>query len=561
MLRKNKLFIALCLNLFFLSIYFAFGQIRHGSLDDYFMSSVLTGAYGSKYDAHLYFVNSAYGYFLKPFYFLFPQIGWYFIFELLGTFAAFVIFSYCIIQRLGTKWGFALTALVLATLTPDFYFQLSFTQCATIYTAAGLLLLFAGMSDNNIRYIILGGLFFLAGSIMRFEGFLLGIPYLALFLFYGIIRKKFFKKNLIALFLIATAIWGIQINDKSLYSNNDYRYYADYQPIRSYFADGAFYDRESTCDELEERDMSCLDFNLLKSWMFYDTDVFCKDSLESIKQIAQNNLYKPNPPKFIVSFFMAVSRMLTKPAGWGWFILCFLLTFSKSKEANVYPWLSFCIIALSIGYLLWVNRLVYHVETGIWLYAITSSIFLLDTTFTKFSFFAKWKNIAWFGTVFIAIIFTTIGISNQAYLKKELKLIHTIETPSDWALFLNHVKDNPQKAFLLSFDRYKELGELRNPPYRAIEPGSFNNIFPWGYWNIYLPAMKQELVNRGITNPIRDIIHENVYLLEDNNGPSLGLFYKKHHHHSIKADTVEKFGNLYLLKYHLYDSLENSIHE
>ena len=58
MIRKSPLFLALCLNLFFLFLYLAFGQLRHGSLDDYFMSSVLTGAYGSSYDVHTYFINA-----------------------------------------------------------------------------------------------------------------------------------------------------------------------------------------------------------------------------------------------------------------------------------------------------------------------------------------------------------------------------------------------------------------------------------------------------------------------------------------------------------------------
>ena len=65
MMFKKKLLLALLINLLFLSLYFAFGQVRFGSLDDYFMSSVLTGAYGSAYDIHTCFVNAAYGIFFK----------------------------------------------------------------------------------------------------------------------------------------------------------------------------------------------------------------------------------------------------------------------------------------------------------------------------------------------------------------------------------------------------------------------------------------------------------------------------------------------------------------
>lgn len=91
MIRKSPFVIAFCLNVLFFLLYLFLGQVKHGSLDDYFMSSVLTGAYGGEYDVHMYFVNAAYGYFLKPFYWLFPKVGWYFIFELIGTFAAFTL--------------------------------------------------------------------------------------------------------------------------------------------------------------------------------------------------------------------------------------------------------------------------------------------------------------------------------------------------------------------------------------------------------------------------------------------------------------------------------------
>ena len=152
---KEPLYGALCLNLFFLALYFAFGQIRHGSLDDYFMSCVLTGAYGANYDIHTYFVNAAYGIFLKPYYWIFPKVGWYFIFELLGTFCAFTTFTFFIIRQLGCKYGIVISAIFLASFTPDFYFQLSFTQCATAYSAAGIVSTIFGIFERQKKFLLL----------------------------------------------------------------------------------------------------------------------------------------------------------------------------------------------------------------------------------------------------------------------------------------------------------------------------------------------------------------------------------------------------------------------
>ena len=549
MLRCSPLFLALLLNLFFLALYFAFGIVRHGSLDDYFMSSVLTGAYGGMYDVHTYFVGSAYGYFLKPFYWLFPKVGWYFIFELAGTFTAFTTFTYFLIQRAGVKMGVALSTLLLASLSPDFYFQLSFTQCATVYTAAGILsLLFA---QGKKWLLFLGSLFLIAGSVMRWEGFLLGIPYLAIFMVLQVfINKTGRKAGLIALVICLVALYGLHTFDKTLYSNGDYKYYADYQTVRAYFGDGAFYDRESAFDELQERGMSGPDFRLLKNWMFYDTYVFSIDSLLPIVKVAQNNLYSPNPERMPIAFFMAVSRELTRSVGWCWAIFCIFLLLAKSRLSNLYPWVSLGVIAISIGYLLLVNRLLYHVESGIWLYAITCGIFFLPSDVPIFNHFsAKWNTITPILLCSLATLFCYFGITEQGTLKRQWHIIEHDQVPNDWQEFLKYTVSHNNDVFILSFEKYKILGTLRNPPYKAIEPESWHNIFSWGYWNIHHPAIKQEFLKRGVQNPIRDIIHDNVYLLEDNK-PSLQDFYKRHYHDSLWVDTVKVFGDLVLLKYH-----------
>lgn len=555
MIFVKTLLLSFIINLFFLLLYFAFGQVRQGSLDDYFMSGVLTGAYGSAYDVHTFFVNSAYGYFLKPFYWLFPKVGWYYIFELLGTFSAFTAVTYVVIRKIGLQWGFVIASLILASLTPDFYFQLSFTQCATLYTAAGILLIIYGIAENVRCFFAVGGFFVVAGSVMRWEGFLLGLPYLVvLFTAQWNGFKKLDRVVVVALVLTFVAVFGVREYDKSLYAEGEYKYYADYQPIRAYFGDGAFYDQESTYDELEERGMSGLDYNMLKSWVFYDTDVFSIDSLLPIKEVARNNRYSLNWKRLPVAFFLAVSNTLTRSSGWCWVILCLLLIMAGTKKAGLYPWASLGIVAISIGYLLWVNRLVYHVESGVWLYAIVFAVPCLEESFFKTNAFVKKGNNGLkLCLLLVSIIFVVGGIWGQSSLKRTASLIETPVLTNDWKSFLEYTQKHSDDVFLLSFEQYKSLGSLKNPAYLAIEPGSWNNIYSWGYWNIHLPAMKKELSARGIDNPLRDIVRDNVYVLQDGAQQPLEVFYEKHYHKRIVSDTVIVFGALVLQKYRLID--------
>ncbi len=120
---------------------------------------------------------------------------------------------------------------------------------------------------------------------------------------------------------------------------------------------------------------------------------------------------------------------------------------------------------------------------------------------------------------------------------------------NDWREFLEYANENVNNAYLLSFYQYKDLGFVKNVPYEAAKPGSWQNIIPIGYWNINLPGMKRELEKRGVENPLRDIVNNNVYTIETGNAPSYQLFYKIHYHKNLTVDTVQTFGNLMVLKY------------
>ena len=555
MFARNPLLTAILTNILFFALYLAFGVVAHGSLDDYFMSSVLTGAYGSEYDVHMYFVNSAYGYFLRPFYLIFPRVGWYFLFELAGTFAAFTVSSYFVIRKAGNKLGIPLTLIMLAALTPAFYFQLSFTQCATAYTAAGVLLFAIGDSEKVKKFLVAGAIFLVAGSVMRWEGVLLGMPSLCVLLALNLYtRKGFYKTSILILCLAMAALYGFHIHDKYLFSQGDYKDYAEYQGPRAFFGDGAYYDSEATKDELQERGGTSLDFDFARNWTFYDTENLSAERLQSIIEVARRNLYDPNWAKMPLAFFMVVSRALTRTNGWCWAIFCLFLLLVPNKKSNLYPWISLSIVALSMGYLLLVNRVAYHVTTGVWLYAITSGIPFLDKGGLEQNPFINGHIRAVpLAMVAFAAAFAYFAISVQS-LKTQWNIIETREEDKDWKGFVDFAQEHPDDVFILSFERYKKLGTLKDKAYLSIRPGSWQNIFSFGYWNIHLPAMKQEFKKRRVTNPVKDIVNPNVYVIEDSQYPMFLDFYREHYHTELSVDTVHTFGELKLLKYRLAGS-------
>ena len=534
------------------------GTGKFDSLDDYFMSSVLTGAYGGEYDVHMYFVNAIYGYFLRPFYSLLPKIGWYSVFQTFTVFASFTAMCYIAIARYGKKLGVMIALMLLACVSPDFYLHVAFTQCAGIATAAGIFLFTIGNIEKKRIYLVAGVALMLAGIVFRKDMFLLGMPTFAAILFFSLVReRKLWKETLIALTALAVVYVGLgKFNAEHF--KGEYEYYAAYQGPRSYFGDGAFYDANTFVDELDEREMNGRDFRYLRAWYFYDNNVFHLDSLKKIIRIADRNRYEPNYKKMPFAVVRAISNTLLKGSVWCWALLCIALIFFSNKKNWWVPWVSVGLISIPYTYLLLVNRVVNHVEVGVWAFAVIFVCFFVNKEDILDN-----KRSKGFMQIIGLVCIASLIISGTyiAFDRVTNKSRSDMERREGWNSFLEYTKDHPNDVFLLPFSRYKDLATHINRAYKAIEPGSWNNIVSTGYWNIHLPAMDRELEKRGVKNIIRDITHDNVYVIADEYSLSLVPFHGIHYHQRLEIDTLMNFGNIGLLKYRIGESEdENAQH-
>jgi hypothetical protein len=546
---NNPLVVAMLVNLGVLILAFFFTGWRYESLDDYFMHGVLTGAYGGQYDVHLYFINAVYAYFLKPFYLIMPRVGWYSLFEIFFVFLSFSFISYMLLKKMKNKWGFSLVVLLCTCVAFDFYLHVEFTRCAAITSASGIFIIARGNREKRITFLILGCLLMLVGFTFRKEMFLLGLPTLGVLLFFDWVTNKSIWKGLVfvSAFFIGL-LWSLNYFDASLYRGNGYDYYAAYQKPRAFFGDGAFYDFEDFCDELDELGIGARNARYLRSWYFYDDNVFSLDGLNELVRIAQRSSYEPNYLKFPFAIARSISDSLMCSSVWLWLFLCFALIYFANKKYGWIPWISLFTIGISYFYLVLVNRVVTHVESGIWAYAVIPVLYYAS----EGDFLNNKKRRI---MITITFLICVIGLANTICLfefdkKKYFTKIQDAPT-AEWTAFLQYVHTHPNDVFLLPFTRYKELGSFLGKTYNAVPPGSWNNIYSTGYWNIHLPSMKQELQRRGVSNLFRDVINENVFVMNDRESMSLVPFYKDHYHKEIGADTVKTFGRLFLLKYYV----------
>ena len=554
---KRALTFSLVINLFFLALCLLFGDLKFGAIDDYFMAARLTGALGTDYNPHLIFVNVIYGYALLPLYHLFPTIGWYYIGEMFSVFISFTVIGYVLLQRCGERWGAILAALFTALFASDFYLVVQFTQCASILSATGMLLFAYGVlrsrnNESKLKAAIpltIAIFLILWGSVMRWQAFLMGMPFFCLGLLFILHECWSAKWHVItSLIILFAGAFGMHAFDQNIYKSPEYGTFNKFQGPRVTLGDKSNYNQNAVYEDAEELGLSGKDYHMLTEWVLYDTDVFSIDSLKQYTNIISP--YRDDNPiqRIPRNILKALSHSLHTPIFWVWFSLC-IIVFVTNPKKTLYLWASLALILALMAYLLAIGRLVYRVESGFWLYASVLAIPILG----KIKFDIQKKAII--ATLSIIAILNTFSYATSGEIVHDPSSGETrtlaIKDSSNYTQVFNYIDSQPDKMFLLSMNAFMRFSHHRNPPYLATPTSSFKRTISFGYWTPYLPEVTEALSVFGITNPIKDVIKDNVIVL---NEPNLVDFLQRHYYDSVAVDTLKSIGEMTFLKYRLVNS-------
>ena len=563
---KRAITFSLVINLFFLALCLIFGDLKFGAVDDYFMAARLTGALGTEYNPHLIFVNAIYGYALLPLYHLFPKIGWYYIGEMFSVFLSFTAIGYVLLQRCEERWGAILAALFTAFFASDFYLVVQFTQCASILSAAGMLLFAYGIISldshaskgvrnniwSNLRTIapfILGIILMFWGSVMRWQAFLMGMPFFCLGLLF-ILRECWSAKwHVIAgLAILFAGAFSMHAFDQKIYQSPAYEAFNKFQGPRVALGDNSNYNQNAVLEDIEELGLSSKDYNLLTEWIHYDTEVFSADSLKRYTDIIPPYRDENTIQDIPRNLLNALSKSLHSPLFWTWFFFCLIVYFTNSKKA-LYAWTSLILILALMAHLLAIGRLVYRVESGFWLYAAVLAIPL----FNKIKYLISQKLV--YTVLGVIATANAISYANSGTLVRnpvngQMRTI-VVKDSTDYAQIFNYIDNQPDKMFLLSMNAFMRFSHHRNPPYLATPAGSFKRTISFGYWTPYLSEVTEALNEFGVTNPIKEVIKDNVIVL---NEPGLIDFLQRHYYDSVAIDTLKSIGDMTFFKYRLVNS-------
>ena len=560
---KSAILFSVLINLFFLVLCLVFGDIKFGAIDDYFMAAVLTGAHGTDYNPHLLFVNAVYGYVLLPLYHLFPKVGWYYIGEIFAVFVSFVAIGCVLLRRCGGRWGMLLATLFTAMFASDFYLVVQFTQCASILSAAGMLLFAHGVVDcfaaevpcngrstrGVVPMVVLGVMLLLWGSVMRWQSFLMGMPFFCVGLLFNL--KQCWRCRWVTLAGLAVMFAGayaLHYFDAFLYKTAEYAPYVDIQGPRATLGDASNYNQNAVFEDLEEMGKSGIDFHMLTAWTFYDTETFAADSMRAITNVIdyyRDRVQRGDIPRLLLG---ALGHSLLSPLFWTWFFFC-LLIFATNRRKSLYLWASLAVVCYLMSILIGMNRLLYRVESGFWLYAAVLAIPLWE----RFRFELP-RKLAIITVIVVALanvyIYATSGEMVRGPGNGSLRTL-AIEDSTDYSQVFAYIDSQPDKMFLLSMNAYMRFSHHKNPPYLAEPVGSYRNTVSLGYWTPYLPEITRTLAEYGVANPMKDVVHDNVVVINEG---GLKDFLQRHYYDSVAVDTLKVIGEMECFKYRLVEA-------
>lgn len=558
MIHYKNLGLAVLINAFFIVLCLGFSHLRYGAIDDYFMAGLLSGMYGNDYNVHLIFVNAVYGYMLLPLYHLFPQISWYYIGELASIFISLTLIVYFIMYKVGRDWGIILGAVLVAIYAKDLYVVLQFTQCAVVLTTAGVITLIYAFEMSASKYVgkrwilaaVSFGIFLLWwGSFMRWEAFLMGIPFFITTIILWT-KDNAINNRFVLIVLLTTLLGALVFHqfNQSLYQSPEYKQFTDFQPFRVLLGDGSFYNEQAVYEDLQEMNESSEDFALLKKWFFYDNEVFSPERMKTIESLIQKNIIKQPYSATLTMLIQQLTQSAHSPIFIVWVMFGIILLISN-KTKSFYLWISLFLFLAAMVYLLSVNRIVYRVQLGLIFYAT-----VMTTVFWKF--FARHYTKILYGML---IIF--LGVASWIYYDTrnifhspndggmiEMEKVLSGKGYSELFQYMNSTPDSV--LFLTPMDTYMNFAEHRLPPYLNESMGSWQRIIPSGYWTPYYPDVETAFRKRGMKNPMKDIVKDNVFFISDVKfKTSLVNYLQEHYFDSVRVDTVECFGDVSVLKY------------
>lgn len=544
---KSDICLAILVNVLFLTSILLFCDIKYEVSDDFVMAAIMSGAYGNAPNPHMIFINILWGYLMLPFYYLFPNVSWYLIFQLGLIFVSLVLVSYMILKRSNRPMAFLLIIILLTFFADDAYILVQFTKTAMLAVmGGGVVFAWSLFEHRNWKLEILAAIICLAGTLIRFDVIYIAGGFLLLILivefgkmFWKERNEKDFQNRIIRITISGICVialaFGLDSLDSYIYNQDEeYRYFKQYGEARGKIVDASDYGYEAYRTELEKIGVSENDYRLMRTWNFADNEVFTLEVMQKTAEVIAD--YKRNVE---ISKEMILENMQARGiTGYPIFFATAFLVVLTCIFQRKYSLAGFCSAGLGFAYILYFflrERVVYRVE-----YAVFVGIFLSILYFWKENSREKWVDYVEIGRICVILSMVCLVLQMPLYLPDRSYQAVTNEDRRsyiDGTFFeswnydarkyrKNVNKGKPENGLIREMETHKENLYFLDfhttmqtlyyewNPFQALPTGYFDNTLYFASVMTNFPEERVCMERYGITQPLKELVNDNVYLVD-----------------------------------------------
>lgn len=572
--------IALLINLLALGLVLLCCDLKYEVSDDFVMSTILSGAYGKGQNPHLLFSNILLGYVLLPFYKLIPQISWYFVMHIGVIFISSTVVTFLLMERLERVKAVMLAVFLILFFLNDLYILVQFTKTAMFAVMAGSLLFLDALFHRKGRWrLFIGGAICIVGTWIRYSVIYMAGGFLILILTYEgvrlirettdkrILRMQFCRIIASGCVLIGLA-YGFGKMNFYIYKNDDsYAFFNSYGSARSRIVDYVDFGYEIYAPKLEEIGVSWNDYYMMKKWCFADNDFF---SLERMQQTAEiivsHNKEQWRGWEDLIERVQD-RRITNYPVFWANILVVFIGIFLNYKRV----WMNVLANGIGWGYIVYFfirDRLVYRVEFSVFLgiflcglyfwskedkddsnsvtakkscfliiillFAMRGMVYLPDRTYRSVTAETKKEYVE-------GVFFESWGYD----AKKYRKVINKIESQNG---ILDEIHNHKNNFYFLDFSTTIQTLYYEWSPWKTCEDGEYENYLYLAGVTSNFPDVVEILKERGLENPLKQLVDDDVYLVDNNNVELKVNYLKEHYFPEARAELYKEIDGYQIWK-------------
>lgn len=523
--------------------------------DDFLISSILSGIYGTK-SPYTLVMSYPFGLCIAKLQDIFPYFNWLTIIEILCVVLSFWVFL-SIIYKEKDRCRCAIATGAFVLLEISFLQKIHYTRSACLIIFAGGILLCKAFSEKGKKkWAILGSLFVLLGLLIRSACLYLSMPFACVYFLKDFLQERhlehpikfFLKKNLplITIFIV------LFITQNLLGKYNAYVYqkdaslasYVEFNRVRSKVADYLPDKYDEKRDEFEKIAFSVNDFFMLKNSIYYD-EIFSQELFEKIDSSS------PNEKKTIVQQVKQTNwikklgcysqgRRNGRMNLFFAFMIAFVVSVTLAQKKSVLYIVAYFGVASALA--------VYFVLSGRFPPWIQDSLYMIgifcmtNESRNNLIWKCKVKTRQNYMIMICSILVVALGQYNQ-----EVAIRPNSYIDLNVYRYMDYMRENEDNIYLIDnfancpFPIIDAYGTIK-----CMEPESWSNIIRVGSWYINHPVLKQQLQKCNIQSPIYSLLKENTFLLANVDSPNIKVyqqFFREHYGKEVKAVVVEKWGD------------------